>query len=969
MKKLILLLALMGFVFTSCENGSDIEENNGTTPSIPQIELAQQIVEVEFEPSEYAVSVTSPYSWEAKSKNDWLILKTESGIGGTKDLKFSVKRNEEEEVREGTIAIQNEDRDLYVELYVSQKPFVPAISLSSEALQYEFAGGTQEVIITSNFEYEVTKNCDWLSYEQTEKGLNLTVAASTITEVRSTEIVVANEKYNITKKITIEQKPFEPIIELDRTEVVIDVAGGSVDVMFVANAEYQVSCKEEWVSLSDFEDEQGAKGVKITASASTITEDRVAEVIISLPGYDVSKTIKVTQKAFEPSLELDVTELEFEAEGGYKYVTVTANSTFSVSEDASWITYTKSGNSVKITATSSTITEERSAEVTIFMSDYGVSKVVKVTQKAFVPSLELDVTELEFEADGGYKYVYITANTTFSISEDASWITYTKYSNSVRITASSSTITEERSADITIYLPNYDISKVVKVTQRAFVPTLSIDVSEMSFDADGGSKYAYITTNATYSVSIDADWVAYTKSSNRVTITAAASTVAEERNANVTITLPNYGINKVIKVTQKAFEPILSVEDISTLEFDYNGGERIISVTSNFDYSIDCSAEWVVYEKSANGIKLTIAPNYVMKARSTILTISGAKYNLANKIISITQTTMPTDYTVIEYTTDFGGIVTPYNTNAFGDAQIVSNTYENGKGTLKFSKPLTTIGSQAFYNSLLTSIAIPNSVTSIGNNAFYGCNSLTSVIIPNSVTSIGNNAFYGCNSLTSVHINNLSSWCKINFDSIEAQPIHNDANLYLNGELVTELIVPSDVSAIGGYAFYNCSSLTSVKVGDNVTMLGSATFSHCVNLTNVIIGNNVTSIGASAFSYCANLTNITIGKSVTVVDAYAFYNCAALRTVTIPECITTIGTSAFNNCSSLKNVYCKSLTPPAIRDSPSIYCSFSMNSQLKIYVPRNSYNSYMQYTYSSASGSTAVENWYAYKSYIEPYDF
>ena len=736
MKKLILLLALMGFVFTSCENGSDIEENNGTTPSIPQIELAQQIVEVEFEPSEYAVSVTSPYSWEAKSKNDWLILKTESGIGGTKDLKFSVKRNEEEEVREGTIAIQNEDRDLYVELYVSQKPFVPAISLSSESLQYEFAGGAQEVIITSNFEYKVTKNCDWLSWEQTEKGLNVIVEASTVTEVRSAELVIANEKYNITKKITIEQKPFEPTIELDRTEVVIDVAGGSVDVMFVANAEYQVSCKEEWVSLSDFEDEQGAKGVKITASASTITEDRVAEVIIALPDYNVSKTIKVTQKAFEPSLELDVTELEFEAEGGYKYVTVTANSAF-------------------------------------------------------------------------------------SISEDASWISYTKYSNSVRITASSSTITEERSADITIYLPNYDISKVVKVTQKAFVPTLSIDVSEMSFDADGGSKYAYITTNATYNVSIDADWVTYTKSSNRVTITAAASTVAEERSANVIISLLNYGIEKTVKVTQKAFEPILLVEDISTLEFDYNGGERIVSVTSNFDYQIDSAAEWIVYEKNTNGIKLTIAPNYVMEARSTILTISGAKYNLDDKIISITQTTMPTDYTVIEYTTDFGGIVTPYNTNAFGDAQIVSNTYENGKGTLKFSKPLTTIGSRAFYNSLLTSIAIPDSVTSIGSYAFCGCSSLTSITIPDSVTSIGEGAF--------------------------------------------------TADAFGG--------------------------------------------------------------------------------------------------SSLKAVYCKPITPPGIYYYYSRGSFPLSNSGVKIYVPRNSYSVYMQYTIIAETSNITPRNWYFYKGYLEPYDF
>ena len=149
MKKLFLLLALLSSVFTACDSGLDNEENGGT-PSTPKIELSQQSVEVEFESAEYEVTITSPYSWEATAKNDWIKVVTETGIAGTKTLKFSVARNEEEDIREGTIVVKNEDYNLVAELYITQGAFVPAITIEPESLVFTFEGGTQEVAITSN---------------------------------------------------------------------------------------------------------------------------------------------------------------------------------------------------------------------------------------------------------------------------------------------------------------------------------------------------------------------------------------------------------------------------------------------------------------------------------------------------------------------------------------------------------------------------------------------------------------------------------------------------------------------------------------------------------------------------------------------------------------------------------------------------------------------------------------------------
>ena len=120
MKKLLFLLATVGIIFTACQGGLDNEENGGT-PSTPKIELSQQSVEVDFESAQHSISITSPCSWEATAKNDWIKVITENGIAGTKELKFSVERNEVMESREGTLVIKNSDYNLVAELYVIQK--------------------------------------------------------------------------------------------------------------------------------------------------------------------------------------------------------------------------------------------------------------------------------------------------------------------------------------------------------------------------------------------------------------------------------------------------------------------------------------------------------------------------------------------------------------------------------------------------------------------------------------------------------------------------------------------------------------------------------------------------------------------------------------------------------------------------------------------------------------------------------
>ena len=173
----------------------------------------------------------------------------------------------------------------------------------------------------------------------------------------------------------------------------------------------------------------------------------------------------------------------------------------------------------------------------------------------------------------------------------------------------------------------------------------------------------------------------------------------------------------------------------------------------------------------------------------------------------------------------------------------------------------------------VTSIKIPSNVesngqtytvTSIGNSAFANCY-ITSVDIPDSVTSIGYGAFSMCRSLTSVDI-------------------------------------PDGVTSIGNYAFSWCSVLTSVDIPDGVTSIGIGAFSMCPGLTSVDIPDGVTSIGGNAFEGCSSLTEVTIPDSVTSIGDYAFYDCTGLTSVTIPGSVTSIGDRAFGNCTELTSV-------------------------------------------------------------------
>ena len=215
-------------------------------------------------------------------------------------------------------------------------------------------------------------------------------------------------------------------------------------------------------------------------------------------------------------------------------------------------------------------------------------------------------------------------------------------------------------------------------------------------------------------------------------------------------------------------------------------------------------------------------------------------------------------------------------------------------------KPVTSIGKGAFQYSRLNNITIPESVTSIGDKAFFGCRNLSSITIPNSCV-IGMGAFAHCSKLTKIVLNEGNTNYKV-VDGILYNKEKTELHTYLAGNTRKEYTIPDSVTNITAHAFSGCLNLTSIKIPDSFTSIGSDVFSNCKSLTNIRIPNGVTSIGNNAFYKCINLTSMTIPNSVTSIGNWTFRECTSLTSITIPDSVTSIGDSAFSECSNMTSI-------------------------------------------------------------------
>ena len=439
--------------------------------------------------------------------------------------------------------------------------------------------------------------------------------------------------------------------------------------------------------------------------------------------------------------------------------------------------------------------------------------------------------------------------------------------------------------------------------------------------------------------------------------------------------------------------------------YDFLFGEMVLD---GFKYQINDSGEWLQYDENSSTIYLSEYGDYVISAYgyaaghgSSATATAWIHYDeegytsyskprddyyqylvhndvlydiLSDSTVRVSSREIPASSPSFELPhAHHGDIVIPssfvwegktYTVVAIGNNAFNDVLYEGGSTSLSsivIPNTVTTIGDYAFQmcaaltgielpSSLVsigigafrdctgfTSIEIPGSVNTIGSWAFSGCKGLTIVTIPSSVTRIGNDAFRECSGLTTLAVEsgNTVYDSRDNCNAI----IETASNKLLVGCMNT--VIPNTVTAIGDDAFQRCVGLTNIVIPNSVTTIGNGAFEDCNMLTSVTIPNSVTSIGRNAFEDCDLLTSVAIPNSVISIGSYAFAFCDKVTNVSIGESVTSIGGYAFHLCAELTSMVCHSATPPAVNGNlVSSYNDAAFYERATLYVPNESLEAY-----------------------------
>lgn len=359
---------------------------------------------------------------------------------------------------------------------------------------------------------------------------------------------------------------------------------------------------------------------------------------------------------------------------------------------------------------------------------------------------------------------------------------------------------------------------------------------------------------------------------------------------------------------------------VNTSAYDFEANGMFYNILSQDDKTVEVTYRDTEYDSYSGDVAI---PEQVTYNNETyrVTTIGHFAFNRCSELTSIA---IPSSITLIDKFAFLGceGLTAVYidDLSAWMNIDIITSEFYS------FS-PLYYAYNLYLDGELVTDLVIPDGTTEIKDYVFEGGRCFKSVTIPNSVTFIGKRAFSGCTDLTAVNISDLPAWMNINFATSASNPLYTPTNvyhnLYLNGELVTDLVIPDgtteikdyafaygnfksvtipgSVTSIGNGAFENCTNLTSIEIPNSVTIIDAGAFVRS-GLTSVEIPGNVTSIGQNAFGSCTNLSSVAMLDGVVSIGPLAFSQCENLISVEIPGSVTSIGQSAFAGCTKLESV-------------------------------------------------------------------
>ena len=613
MRKLLTFLQAVAIATLIAGCGGTGTENE---PEItPEIKFTEDIVtsgiSVESAEQSITLSFSSNVAWSATVSADWLTISPSSGEAGKNSVKVEVEENRTGQPRSATITISDKESTQKVSVTVRQEALKASLTVSPESLEFSANKGEEMLNVTSNTDWVITKDAEWITLDS-DKGKGLATIAAGVTEntsltSRTGSITVSTSDGSVKKTVSVRQSGAAVVFTIDKNEFNVAAVGESFSVKVTRNIGYKINSQPEWVKQTDKVPGGNTDTYTFNAEANTSTEAREG-VIVFCNDNNVCVPVTVKQAGANATLSVSPAELTFMANTESKSLDVTSNTAWTAASGASWAKLNKtngSGNAqIAVTAEENTAITQRSATITIKTADGKASATVKVTQSAANVIFSVDKNEHSVAAAGGDFTVKVTRNIGYKINSQPDWVKQTGKvpsgnTDTYTFTAEANTSTEAREGVIVFCNDNNECIQVT-VKQAGAKASLSVSPAELTFTAKPESKSFSVSSNTDWSVASSADWVKIgtTSGSGNAQVTASAeeNTATTQRSATITLKTTDGKATATIKVTQNPADVVFSI-DIKEFSIDAKGEEITIKIKHNTAYSVKSMPDWVNQRK------------------------------------------------------------------------------------------------------------------------------------------------------------------------------------------------------------------------------------------------------------------------------------------------------------------------------------------------------------------------------------
>ena len=810
------------------------------------------------------------------------------------------------------------------------------LSTDQQLVTFSEAGGSQIISLTANKPWTASSDQGWCKVtpsageDATNSRVSINCDPNTTYDTRYCNITFTCAE--LTKTVSVTQEESEGML-ISPTDYDISNEAQQINIEVKANVKFTVAvddvCKS-WIRHS------ATKGLTTSTVVLDISKNedydgREGRVIISQTDGSLFSTIKIRQSQ-NNGLFITTSEYELSNESHQLSVEVKSNINFEVSSGASWIKYveTKSLNTsfIVLDIEANQDYDKREGKVIVKQKGGGLEGTITIKQDQ---NYGLLISQVEYDLSNAAQTinVEIKHNVDFDVvipADCKGWIskigTKGLETSTMTFLIAKNDTYDSREGSITFKQKNGPLSGTVKVLQ-AQTDGIQVEKEVYSIDHKGGTVEVNVKANVDYETTIDEaakNWMSVVKTKamdpSKITLSVTANESEQPRGGKVYVRQANGSAETSFTVTQTGKNTIAAAfHDFAASsvgdQFDID-----VESTVEIEVVIPKDATWLTQlttkAATTNTLSFQVATNKTTKARVATVQFVNKIEGLSDTVrIEQNAVNVPISNELI-YTSTDEAIVTPYQADAFG-SKIISNTVVDGKGSIRFEKPLEFVGEKAFYNRInlksvflpeglkvvsdyafdncirLETITLPSSLHELKSYAFKNCQKLTRLELPSGIEYVSQGLFYGCKSLEEIALPSTIS------------SIYSEA--FRECESLAELVLPSNLGgSIHQYTFYGCSKLKKMSIPEGVYSLEHYAFQYCTSLSDISISEGLERIEWDCFWGCSNLKKVKLPNSLTYISSSVFRECKSLATIDIPAGVTFIGNSCFRGCSNLVSI-------------------------------------------------------------------